>query len=112
MAQKVQVILEDDLDGGPADETVSFALDGQAYEIDLSTKNAAALRDAFARYRGNARKVGARSAGRSGTRRRSGRGGDNRTAQIREWARGHGHKVNERGRIAASVVEAYDKAHR
>jgi hypothetical protein len=109
MAQKVQVILVDDIDGGSADETVSFSLDGVSYEIDLSTKNATAFRDSLAQYVGTARKVG-RSAGRGSARRRSG-GGDNRTAQIREWARSNGHKVNERGRIPATVIEAYDKAH-
>jgi Lsr2 len=110
MAQKVQVILVDDMDGGSADETVSFSLDGVSYEIDLSTKNAAAFRDAFAQYVGTARKVGGRGAGRGTSRRRS-TGGDNRTAQIREWARSNGQKVNERGRIPAIVIEAYDKAH-
>jgi hypothetical protein len=110
MAQKVQVILVDDMDGGSADETVSFSLDGVSYEIDLSTKNAAAFRDAFAQYVGTARKVGGRGAGR-GTGRRRSTGGDNRTAQIREWARSNGQKVNERGRIPATVIEAYDKAH-
>ena len=48
MAQRVQIILEDDYDGGTAVETVSFALDGAEYEIDLSAKNAAGLRDALA----------------------------------------------------------------
>ena len=110
MAQKVQVILVDDLDGGAAEETVSFALDGVSYEIDLSTSNAAKMRDTFAQYTGTARKIGGRSAGRP---RRSATGGsrDNRTAQIREWARANGHQVNERGRVAAGIVEAYDKAH-
>src|SRR5215213_2239381 len=107
MAQKVTVLLVDDIDGGSADETVSFSLDGVSYEIDLSTKNAKTFRDALAQYVGQARRVGGRSA--RGTRR--GGGGDNRTAEIREWARKNGHKVNERGRIPAAVVEAYDKAH-
>ena len=113
MAQKVTVLLVDDIDGGSADETVSFSLDGVSYEIDLSAKNAGKLRDAFAQYVGQARRVGARSAGgRSIGRGRARRaGGDNRTAEIREWARSNGHKVNERGRIPATVVEAYDKAH-
>ena len=110
MAQKVQVILVDDIDGGSADETVSFSLDGVSYEIDLSTKNAKAFRDSLAQYVGTARKVGGRSGGRGSARRRSG-GGDNRTAQIREWARSNGQKVNERGRIPATVIDAYDKAH-
>ena len=106
MAQKVQVILVDDIDGGTATETVSFSLDGSAYEIDLSTRNAAKLRDAFASYVGAARKVGSRSGRRS---RRS--GGDNRTAQIRAWAKGKNLKVNERGRIPAEIVAKYDAAH-
>jgi hypothetical protein len=112
MAQKVTVLLVDDIDGGSADETVSFSLDGVSYEIDLSTKNAKAFRDSLAQYVGTARRVGGRSSGGRGTRSaRRGRGGDNRTAEIREWARKNGHKVNERGRIPATVVEAYDKAH-
>src|SRR5687768_16301529 len=110
MAQKVTVVLVDDIDGGAADETVSFGLDGVAYEIDLSTKNAATFRDSLAQYVGTARKVGSRSSTRGASRRRAA-GGDNRTAQIREWARANGHKVNERGRIPATVVEAYNKAH-
>jgi hypothetical protein len=113
MAQKVTVLLVDDIDGGTADETVSFSLDGVSYEIDLSDKNAAKLRDTFAQYVGQARRVGGRgSGGRSSGRGRARRGGgDNRTAEIREWARSNGHKVNERGRIPATVIEAYDKAH-
>jgi hypothetical protein len=109
MAQKVQVILVDDIDGGSAEETVSFSLDGTSYEIDLSRANAAALREAFAPFVGTARKASGRAgSGRSRARRG---GGDNRTAQIREWARANGQKVNERGRIAADVVAAYDRAH-
>src|SRR3954447_26296405 len=72
MAQKVQVILVDDLDGGSADETVSFSLDGVAYEIDLSDKNAAAFRDSLAQYVGLARRVGGRAAAGRGTARRQG----------------------------------------
>jgi hypothetical protein len=107
VAQKTQVILIDDIDGGDAAETVSFALDGTSYEIDLSAKNAAKLRDAFASYVGAARKVGSRG---SGSRRRRA-GGDNRTAQIRAWARSKNLKVNERGRIPADIVAQYDAAH-
>lgn len=109
MAQKVTVLLVDDLDGGPADETVSFSLDGVSYEIDLSTKNAATFRESLAQYVGTARRVGGRASGRGAGRRRT--GGDNRTAQIREWARANGHKVSERGRIPATIVESYEKAH-
>ena len=60
MAQRVQIILEDDFDGGTADETVSFALDGTEYEIDLSAKNAADLRNAISPWLGHARKTGGR----------------------------------------------------
>ena len=108
MAQKVQVILVDDLDGGPADETVSFSLDGVAYEIDLSEVHAAKFRDELAQYVANARKVGGRAPSTKGRNRRTGR--DNRTSDIREWAKAHGHQVSERGRVPASVVEAYEKA--
>lgn len=108
MAQKTQIILVDDLDGGTAEETVSFSLDGVSYEIDLNSGNAARMRDVLAAYVGPARRVGGRSAGR-----RRGRGaiGDGRTRDIREWARTHGHPVNDRGRIAADVRAAYDRAH-
>ena len=63
MAQKVQVILVDDIDGGEAEESVSFALDGMNYEIDLSAGNATALREALAPWVGHARRVGGRSGG-------------------------------------------------
>jgi hypothetical protein len=60
MAQKVHIVLVDDLDGSEATESVSFGLDGTSYEIDLSEENAAQLRDALAPYVGHGRKVGAR----------------------------------------------------
>jgi hypothetical protein len=108
MAQKVQVVLVDDLDGGSADETVSFALDGVSYEIDLSAANAAGLRDAFASWVGHARRVGGRTTrgGRRAT--GSGRSSGGESAAIREWARSNGFTVNERGRIPAEVRAAYD----
>lgn len=101
--------LEDDLDGGPADTTVSFAFEGTAYEIDLNSGNAAKMRDAFAPYIGSARKAG-RGGGRravSASRRSSG----NRTNDIREWARDNGFTVNDRGRLSREVVDAYEAAH-
>ena len=65
MAQKVHIVLEDDLDGSDATQTVSFGLDGTSYEIDLNDKNANALRDALAKYVGHGRKVtGSRRGGR------------------------------------------------
>lgn len=109
MAQKVQVILVDDLDGGSADETVTFSLDGVSYEIDLSKDNAAALRDSLASWVGHARKVG-RSAARP-ARRSSRSGGGSDANAIREWARANGIAVSERGRISAETRAAYEAAH-
>ena len=109
MAQKTLVILEDDLEGGEAAETVSFSLDGVAYEIDLSSKNAAKLRDAMALYVGSARRVGGRA---SRGKAKVSRSGGARTSDIREWARSTGLDVSERGRIPASIVEQYEKAHK
>jgi hypothetical protein len=110
VAQKVQVILVDDIDGGSAVETVGFSLDGSSYEIDLSAKNAAKLRDAFASYVGSARKVGGRGGRRSASPKRG--GGTNRTAEIRAWAKNNKVKVSERGRISADVVAKFDAAHK
>ncbi len=106
MAQKTYVVLEDDIDGGEASETVSFAIDGTAYEIDLNEKNAKALRDALAPYIGHGRK--APSASRRG--RRSSSTSTHSAREIRDWARSHGHKVPDRGRIPAEVREAFEAA--
>jgi hypothetical protein len=106
MAQKVQVLLVDDLDGGEADETVSFSLDGVSYEIDLNSNNANKLRDSLTPFVEHARKAGV------GRRRRSRAASSReRSADIRAWAKTHGIEVNERGRIPASVVEQYEAAH-
>lgn len=110
MAQKVQVILVDDLDGGEAEETVSFSLDGVSYEIDLSGDNATKLREALTPYAESARRVGGRSGGRGGRGGRASRSSSAKTAQIRSWAKSKGLEVNERGRIPASIVEQYEKA--
>jgi hypothetical protein len=111
MAQKHIVQLIDDLDQSTAEETVSFGIDGNFYEIDLSAKNAAALRDAVAVYVANARR-GSRSAPRTaaGPRRpgRPSRTDREQTHAIREWARTNGHKVGEKGRIPAHIIEAYN----
>jgi hypothetical protein len=104
MAQRVVVTLVDDLDGGPADETVTFGLDGTNYEIDLSSANAARLRDALANFVANGRRAGRSTAGR-----RRASPGD--SALIREWAKSQGRAVNERGRISAELRAAYEAAH-
>ncbi|HEX2361329.1 MAG TPA: Lsr2 family protein [Jiangellaceae bacterium] len=107
MAQKVQVILVDDIDGGKAEETVSFSLDGVSYELDLSKKNAAKFRDSLAQYVGSARKTARR--GRARGQARGGRGSN--TAAIRQWARDQGMKVSDRGRVPAEILAKYDAAH-
>ncbi|HSN06201.1 MAG TPA: Lsr2 family protein [Candidatus Angelobacter sp.] len=109
MAQKVQVVLVDDLDGGTADETVTFSLDGVSYEIDLSHDNAARMRDVLSSYVGHGRRVG-------GPRRASGRGaarskGGTNPAEVREWAKSQGIAVNERGRISAELQAKFQAAH-
>lgn len=110
MAQKIHVVLEDDLDGSEASETVSFGLDGTTYEIDLNEKNAAALRDALATYVGHGRKVGnAPRRGRKSAGPASASGPSAR--EIRDWARANGHDVPERGRVSGEVREAYEAAH-
>jgi len=106
MARKVTVALEDDFDGGPADETVRFAFASTDYEIDLSGKNARALREQLAPFIGHARAIGrgpARRPDRTAASRR-------RSSQIRAWAKDHGIAVSDRGRIPASVAEKYKVA--
>ena len=118
MAQKVQVLLVDDIDGGDADETLLFSLDGVNYEIDLSEEHASALRDAFASWVGHARRTGGRSGGarrpaaRSAAKAAAPAAGPVRdTADVRTWARENGYEVSDRGRISAEVIKAYDDAH-
>ena len=119
MAQQVNVKFVDDLDGSDATGTVSFALDGRAYEIDLSEDNAARLRESLASFVAAARKSGGASAA-AGRRTQKMTASSGRrpqpldreqTAAIRAWARQNGHQVSDRGRIAKTVVEAFHAAH-
>ena len=107
MAQKMTVELEDDLDGGPADETVRFGVDGSEYEIDLGKKNAAAFRRKLAPFIEHARKRGR-------AQRRRGRttASRDRSGSIRAWAKDQGIAVSARGRIPANVAEQYEAATR
>lgn len=119
MAQKVNVMLVDDLDGSEASGTVTFGLDGRTYEIDLSEANMASLRDTLATYTAAARRLGGRArrsaaqdSALNGTA-TSGKATTSaadraRTAAIREWAREAGLDVSTRGRIPNSIIEAYD----
>jgi hypothetical protein len=112
MAQRVNVVLVDDIDGNDASETVSFALDGVDYEIDLSDGHAAQLREALALYIGHGRRTGGRR--RSGRKSAGGASaateGGPSAADIRAWARENGYEVPERGRVSAEVREAYAAA--
>jgi hypothetical protein len=108
MAQRVTVVLEDDLDGGPADETVRFEVGSTEYEIDLSAKNAAAFRRQLSPFIEHARKAGRGQADRPSRTVAS----RQRSSEIRAWAKQRGIVVSERGRIPASVVEQYQAATR
>ncbi len=123
MAQKTVVTFLDDLDGeSEAEGTVPFALDGVEYEIDLTKENAEDLREIFAPYIAAGRRTGGRrtSSGRSRSSSRSSspsasgpvaRGREALKA-IRDWAKGEGWAVSDRGRLPNNVVEAYDAAHK
>jgi hypothetical protein len=118
MVQRVQVVLEDDVTGGEATETVEFSLDGVSYEIDLNDENASRLRNDLAVWIADARRAG----GRRQTRRRQSTGGASNTgsgasakseelARVREWGRENGFKVSSRGRVPQELQDAYAAAH-
>jgi hypothetical protein len=111
VAQRTILELVDDLDGGKADETVIFALDGVEFEIDLSEENAARLRDTFAEYVGHARRTGGRKQrGATAVKAVSGNGKPD-TQAVREWARSQGETVAERGRVPQALVIRFQEAH-
>ena len=110
MAQKVQTLLIDDLDGKEAEGTVRFGLDGAEYEINLSAKHAEALRKALEPYVSAARRASgsaARRPGRNG--RRAATAGPDSTA-VREWAKAQGIEVKDRGRVPAELVVKFKAA--
>lgn len=115
MAQRVRIELTDDLldDGTPADETLTFALDGVTYEIDLSADNATKLRDALSSWIGVARRVSGRKqvGRRGGSAARSAGNGAASANEIRAWAREQGMQVSERGRVRDEIRAAYEAAH-
>ncbi|GLZ39544.1 Lsr2 family protein [Actinokineospora sp. NBRC 105648] len=112
MAQKTVVELVDDLDGGQADETVDFALDGVEFAIDLSRENAARLRESLAEFVGHARRTSGRKS-KNGVVvvRRFGTGDRADNQAIREWARNQGETIAERGRIPQALVTKFQEAH-
>jgi hypothetical protein len=108
MAQKVNVLLVDDLDGqSAASETVRFGLDGRDLELDLSAENAAEMRETLRKYVDAARKTGSSRQGRASSRRTA---TDVDSKAVRAWAAANGRVVSSRGRIPAEVVEAYRAA--
>ena len=110
MAKKVTVELIDDYDGkSAAQETVVFGIDGVEYEIDLSVKNAGKLRKTFEQWTEPARKAGRIAKPKAKTSSRT-VADKEQTKAVREWARKNGYDVSDRGRIQASVLEAYNKA--
>ena len=112
MAQKIQTLFIDDIDGGAAEGTVRFALDGTEYEIDLNAKHSEELRSAIGKYVTHARKVGggARRAGRAAGRAGRGTGSALNTTEIRNWAREQGSDIKDRGRVPADLVAKYQAA--
>lgn len=115
MARRIVHQLIDDLDGTVLEpgsgETVRFSLDGKAFEIDLTDDNAAALREALRPYIDAARTVSSRGPAAPAASRTQRRSGRRDYAPIRAWAAANGHTVSERGRVPASVIDAYDAAH-
>ncbi len=109
MAKTTVVLINDDLEGGEADESLSFAFEGVGYEIDLNKKNADKLRKALSPYIDAARKTG-RSDSHGGTpRSRRHRGGLD-AAAVRAWAASNGIEINSRGRIPSAAVDQYRAA--
>ena len=108
MAQKIQTLFIDDLDGSAAEGTVRFGLDGTEYEIDLNARHAQELRDAMARYVGAARRAGG-GAWRPARGRKGPANGLN-TTEVREWAKAQGIEVKDRGRVPAELVVKFKAA--
>ncbi|GAA1941282.1 Lsr2 family protein [Microbacterium aoyamense] len=116
MARRIVHQLVDDIDGTVLEvgegETVLFSLDGVAYEIDLTDDNAAALRSALEPYLAAGRSISSsRAVTSSPAGRKRRRPGQQDYSAIRDWAKSNGYQVSERGRVPASVIEAYEAAH-
>ena len=109
VAQKIQTLFIDDIDGSEAEGTVRFALDGAEYEIDLNAKHAEALRKALSRYVEAARRSSGAARRPARTGRRAGASGLN-TTEVREWAKAQGIEVKDRGRVPAELVVRFRAA--
>ena len=115
MAQKVIREFVDDIDGSEAERTFTFAIDGTHYEIDLSSQNIKEFHEAIAGFVESARKIKASGPGRRARMTSPSTSGSGRSREqvqaVREWARQQGHSINDRGRIPASIQQAFDQAH-
>jgi hypothetical protein len=109
VAQKIQTLFIDDLDGTPAEGTVRFGLDGTEYEIDLNEAHGKALRDALARYVSAARRANGTARRAARTVRRASASAPN-TTEVREWAKAQGIEVKDRGRVPAELVVKFKAA--
>jgi hypothetical protein len=103
MSSKVVVLLEDDVDGTRADETIEFGIDGTTYAIDLNDQNAKKLRAALDGYISKARKVTVKRSSR-----KTSSDIDSRT--VRRWAEANGIELSKRGRIPQDVVSQFRAA--
>ena len=110
MAQKIQTLFIDDLDGSEADGTVRFGLDGTDYEIDLNTEHAQALREALEPYVSVARRPGGGGARKSARGARKASASEPNTTEVREWAKSQGIEVKDRGRVPAELVVKFKAA--
>lgn len=115
MTQQTIVQLIDDLDGGEAEETLTFGLDGTLYEIDLSADNAKGLRESLSHYVDGGRRLAMSRSARASTTSRarpaSGSSGEPDAKDVRSWAISQGYEVSARGRVSAELKAAYRAAH-
>jgi hypothetical protein len=109
VAQRTEIVFTDDLDGGPADETVRFGIDGTQYEIDLSKTHADELRAALQPFVASARRVSAAGSKRAAARPAARRGGPS-PSDVRAWARSEGIEVKDKGRVPAELVVKFQAA--
>ena len=109
MAQRTEIVFTDDLDGGPADETVRFGIDGTQFEIDLSKAHADELRSVLQPFVASARRVTAASGARRAARPAPRRGGPS-PSDVRAWARSEGIEVKDKGRVPAELVVKFQAA--
>jgi hypothetical protein len=110
MAQRTQVVFTDDIDGSPADTTISFAVDGAASEIDLNAVHAGEFRKAVRPFIDAARKAGGSASRRASTSRALSRPGGPSPSDVRTWARGQGIEVKDKGRVPAELIVRFQAA--